>query len=110
MLVTPHQHQHQHQHHNGTMTGEEALGLAIVLGSSFSIVGVVFSFITYRWVGAEAQQLTRHRSELRGTFAQVVTNVQDRHNHNHFHLKFSPNRFNERISKAWTLAKHSLLR
>ena len=52
MLVSS---RHQHQHiANGTMTGEEALGLAIVLGSSFSIVGVVFSFITYRWVRAEA--------------------------------------------------------
>ncbi|XP_043229429.1 cadherin EGF LAG seven-pass G-type receptor 1-like [Amphibalanus amphitrite] len=45
MLVSTH---HQGHHAtNGTMTGEEALGLAIVLGSSFSIVGVVFSFITY---------------------------------------------------------------
>ncbi|XP_037076533.1 adhesion G protein-coupled receptor E3-like [Pollicipes pollicipes] len=40
---------HHLPHHitNSSMTADEALGLAIVLGSSFSIVGVVFSFITF---------------------------------------------------------------
>lgn len=37
-----------HHHHNNTGTDEGLLSLVVVLGSSVSLVGLVFAFITYR--------------------------------------------------------------